>query len=172
MARRESRIGLPVIAHPRDYVTANRSTLSATGEVKTFRVIRNKSPVFRLNSCPPPFIRNSSLEWRSSLPPNISFHRVIPINNLHIRLTKLSFLFSRVSSFSSRCEIISARIVNAFLFYSPLPSPPLPGPSNTHSRIVEISRSNFIFFHCYFFSSLRFELRSIVVACCLVVYFA
>lgn len=43
------------------------------------------------------------------------------------------------------------------LFYSP--------PSNTHSRIVEISRSNFIFFHCYFFSSLAWA----ALCCCLFV---
>lgn len=67
-------------------------------------------------------------------------------------------------------------IVNAFFSAHSLCSPPSTSPlaipllnrasssSNTHSRIVEISRSNFIFFHCYFFSLLASEPRFIVVA--------
>lgn len=43
-------------------------------------------------------------------------------------------------------------------FFSDVVSCPLLA-SNTHSRIVEISRSNFIFFHCYFFSSLAWAAR-------------
>ena len=88
----------------------------------------------------------------------------------HSRRRLLSSMTYTSEHFSFTSEITSSRIFLCFCFAlfsffgrptTIFPSPP----SNTHSRIVEISRSNFIFFHCYFFfSSLAWALLACLPA--------